>query len=289
MTDVESLATGKDHKDENFPVASALIAARHRPVVLAFYRVARISDDVADHPSLSSEEKLERLAAIEASLTGHAVSVPTAVALRGVLSERGITSRHMLDLLEAFRRDAVKTRYADWDELMDYCRYSAAPVGRFMLDVHGEDHATWPASDALCAALQVINHLQDCGKDYRDLDRVYLPLDALAGAGLDARALGGLKADAALRGVIAGLAARTALLLQTARALRTGVRDLRLAVEIGVIHTLAQSLNQGLMVKDPLSEPVHHAKIEALGIAFWGAAKTLGAKLAPRPGRRSKA
>ncbi len=289
MTDVETLASGKGHKDENFPVASALIAARHRPLVLAFYRVARISDDVADHPSLSSGEKLERLTAIEASLTGHAASIPAAVALRGVLSERGITSRHMLDLLEAFRRDAVKTRYADWDELMDYCRYSAAPVGRFMLDVHGEDHATWPASDALCAALQVINHLQDCGKDYRDLDRVYVPQDALVGAGLEARALGGLKADVALRAVITGLATRTALLLDTARPLEAGVRDLRLAVEIGVIHTLAESLNQRLMVKDPLSERVHHAKIEAMGIAFWGAAKTLGAKLVARPGSRSEA
>ena len=76
--------------------------------------------------------------------------------------------------------DATKLRYRDWDDLIDYCRYSAMPVGRFVLDVHGESRATWPASDALCAALQVINHLQDCGKDYRDLDRVYLPLDALA-------------------------------------------------------------------------------------------------------------
>ena len=64
---------------------------------------------------------------------------------------------------------------------MDYCRYSAMPVGRFVLDVHGESRDLWPANDALCAALQVINHLQDCAKDYRELDRVYLPLDVLDG------------------------------------------------------------------------------------------------------------
>ena len=87
----------------------------------------------------------------------------------------------MLDLLEAFRRDVTKLRYADWDELMDYCRYSATPVGRFVLDVHGESAPTWPANDALCAALQVINHLQDCAKDYREIDRVYLPLDVAGG------------------------------------------------------------------------------------------------------------
>ena len=88
--------------------------------------------------------------------------------------------QHARDLLTAFRMDVIKRRYRDWDDLMNYCRYSAMPVGRFVLDVHGEPRSTWPANDALCAALQIINHLQDCGKDYRDLDRVYLPLDLLA-------------------------------------------------------------------------------------------------------------
>ena len=77
----------------------------------------------------------------------------------------------------------TKLRYANWNELLDYCRYSAMPVGRFVLDVHGESRDTWPANDALCAALQIINHLQDCAKDYRQLDRVYLPMDLLERAG----------------------------------------------------------------------------------------------------------
>ena len=86
---------------------------------------------------------------------------------------------HPLDLLTAFRADVSKRRYANWDELMHYCRYSAMPVGRFVLDLHGEDRSVWAYSDPLCSALQVINHLQDCAKDYRALDRVYLPLDAM--------------------------------------------------------------------------------------------------------------
>jgi phytoene/squalene synthetase len=151
--------SGKGHQDENFPVGSILIAARNRPVVLAFYRVARMADDVADKPGLASEEKLRQLKLIELTLLDRSDAVPAAGRLRQVLAERRITPDHTLDLLEAFRRDAVKSRYADWDELMDYCRYSAAPVGRFMLDVHGQSRSTWPASDALCAALQVINHL----------------------------------------------------------------------------------------------------------------------------------
>lgn len=289
MIDIESLGSGKGSGDENFPVASALIASRHRPVVLAFYRVARMGDDVADHPALSPAEKLSRLAAIETSLTTADDSVPAAAALRRVLSDRKITDRHSLDLLEAFRRDAVKTRYADWDELMDYCRYSAAPVGRFMLDVHGESPATWPASDALCAALQVINHLQDCGKDYRDLDRVYLPLDALAAAGVDVRVLAEAKGGPALRGVIAGLAGRTETLLKAGRPLNLAVRDPRLALEIGVIHALAEDLNGKLLHRDPLSEKVHHSRIAALGIALKGAAGALVGRLSPRSNGRSGA
>ncbi len=96
---------------------------------------------------------------------------------------------------------------------MDYCRYSAMPVGRFVLDVHGEDRDTWPASDALCAALQMINHLQDCGKDYRTLNRVYIPFDALASSGIAPEALGDAKSSPALRGVIESLARRNAGLL----------------------------------------------------------------------------
>jgi squalene synthase HpnC len=284
MSDIEDLASGKGSGDENFPVASALIAARHRPLVLAFYRVARLSDDVADHPRLSPAEKLRRLDAVEASLTGADEAVAAAVALKRALGERGLSDRHMLDLLTAFRRDAVQTRYADWDELMDYCRYSAAP-----LDVHGEDRGAWPASDALCAALQVINHLQDCGKDYRDLDRVYVPLDALSAAGLDVRVLGETSGSPALRQVITELAGRTTGLLHTARPLAASVRDLRLALEIGVIHTLADSLARRLMVHDPLSARVHHGKIQAAGVALRGAAATLGGRLSARPARQAEA
>ncbi len=273
------LASGKGHRDENFPVASLMIAPRHRAVVLAFYKVARLADDIADHPTATPDEKLSRLAGVESSLTGLDDAVLPAATLRRALAERGLTAAHSLDLLEAFRRDVVKNRYADWGELMDYCRFSAAPVGRFMLDVHGESHAAWPASDALCAALQVINHLQDCGKDYLDLDRVYVPLDSLATAGLGVAALGAGRADGALRGVFTKLTSRIAGLLDEAGPLAGLVRDSRLALEIGVIRRLALSLNRRLARRDPLCEPVHHGKIEALTLALLGAGEVLGSRL----------
>ena len=148
-----------------------------------------MADDIADHTGGAPAEKLRLLDRMHDSLTGRTNEVATAADLRETLASRALTPQHALDLLEAFRRDVTKRRYADWGELMDYCRYSAMPVGRFVLDVHGEDRSVWSLSDPLCAALQVINHLQDCAKDYRELDRVYIPLDTLSGAGIDPDAL----------------------------------------------------------------------------------------------------
>ena len=180
---IPDLAPRKDHKQENFPVASFILKPEHRGVIMAFYRFARTADDISDHPTLAAEAKLAELEKMRATLAGESDADPAALGLRQAQAERGLSDQHGLDLLRAFRQDVTKTRYADWGELMDYCRYSAMPVGRFVLEVHGEDRASWPANDALCAALQVINHLQDCGKDLKELDRSYLSQDLLSAAG----------------------------------------------------------------------------------------------------------
>jgi hydroxysqualene synthase len=217
MTGAADFASGKGHRDENFPVASRLVRPELRPAILAFYRFVRAADDVADHAQAAPEEKLGQLARMEAGLCGEAGASPEGESLRAVLQARGLTDRHALDLLEAFRRDVTKRRYADWAELMDYCRYSAAPVGRFVLDVHGERSTIWPANDALCSALQVINHLQDCAKDYRAIDRVYIPLDVLEANGTGVDALAAAPASPALRKTIEQLARRTQTLLERRR------------------------------------------------------------------------
>ncbi len=134
------ITPSKTHRQENFPVASMLIAPRHRATILAYYRFARGADDVADSSSLAPDAKLARLDLFEATLTGRSEAVEAALPLRAVLAGRMLLARHALDLLRAFRMDAVKHRYANWSELMDYCTYSAAPVGRFVLDVHGESN-----------------------------------------------------------------------------------------------------------------------------------------------------
>ncbi len=281
MTAAE-LSSGKGHADENFPVASRLIAPRHRAPILAFYRVARLADDVADHPTASAKDKLARLAGIEASLHGKGAASPEAIQLTAVLNERGLSLVHILDLLEAFRRDVSKKRYETWDELMDYCRYSAAPVGRFVLDVHGEDRAIWPASDALCAGLQVINHLQDCAKDYVDLDRVYLPKDALTAFDARVEMLEAEAASPALTAAIRALAWRTQELLRASRPFASQIRDLRLALEVGAIQRLAESLTHRLSHRDPLSQRVHHRGWEAAGVGLLGVGRAMTERLTPR-------
>jgi squalene synthase HpnC len=261
------LASRKGHKDENFPVASRLIRPQHRLAVMAFYRFARAADDVADNESASADEKLAGLEAMRLTLIGRADSEPTAEALSAALAERKLDPTHGLDLLEAFRRDVTKNRYQSWDALIDYCRYSAMPVGRFVLDVHAEDRALWPANDALCAALQIINHLQDCAEDYRDLDRVYIPQDMLAAAGARTEDLAAPHASPALRSVIVAMAERCDALLGESAAFARSIQDKRLALEVAVIQRLAIDLTARLKTRDPLGERIVHRKAEALGLA----------------------
>jgi squalene synthase HpnC len=284
MTNVNQWRSGKGHRDENFPVASRLIQARHRALILAFYNFVRTADDIADHASLSAQQKVELLDRMEAELLAPAGGGAEAAALRSALAERGHSPRHAQDLLKAFRLDATKRRYEDWDDLMGYCAYSAMPVGRFVLDVHGQSRATWPASDAICAALQIINHLQDCAEDYRNLDRVYIPLDALAACGIGVEALGAPKASPELRRCLAGLAKRTGLLLEEGRELPDMIDDWRLSLEIAVIYALAQKNVALVATRDPLSENTHQGKLGALGVSLLAVFKGLSR----RPGRRAR-
>jgi hydroxysqualene synthase len=276
--------SGKGHRDENFPVASRLIHPRHRAPILAFYEFVRTADDIADHATLTPPEKLALMDGLEATLLGRNDDDPVAVALRSQLAARQLTPRHAQDLLTAFRMDVTKLRYRDWDDLIGYCTYSAMPVGRFVLDVHGESRALWPANDALCAALQIINHLQDCGKDYRNLDRVYIPLDVLATTGARVEELDAASASAPLLDAIHRLARRTRDLLRDSKPFSAGIEDARLALEVAVIQTFAERLAAMLARRDPLSQRVHLGKAGVAGFGLvgliWGATRRAGRLLA---------
>lgn len=278
MTTATATKSGKSERDENFPVASVLIAPRHRAAILAFYRFARAADDVADNPRLGESDKLRLLDQLEATLLDQGGQDPEALPLRDAIARHGLSVRHALDLLIAFRQDVTQRRYQTWDELMTYCRYSAMPVGRFVLDVHGESPSTWPASDALCASLQVINHLQDCAKDYAAINRVYIPLELMAANSVEPEALAAPAASPGLRRCIVELASRTKAMLARSGPLHPQVQDVRLCAETAVIGKLAARLTELLLVRDPLSEAVHLGKVAALTLAV----KAVGGAVAGR-------
>ena len=256
--------SGKDRGDENFPVG-VIIRPDLRRHVHAYYAFARNADDIGDSPILPPAEKIARLDHMEAVLLGHREGgSPSAAGLRASLAETGVDPRHATDLLIAFRRDATKNRYANWDELLDYCRVSAMPVGRYVLDVHGESPATHAPSDALCAALQVLNHLQDCQKDLHDLDRCYLPQDLMSAAATDVTALSAKAETPGLRQVFAALLDRCDALNAEAAALPRLVRDRRLRIETGVIASLARRLTTRLRRGDPLAMRVKLTKTDAV-------------------------
>ncbi|HVA12872.1 MAG TPA: squalene synthase HpnC [Stellaceae bacterium] len=265
--------SGKGKGDENFPVGSFLIRRDLRSHVRAFYRFARNADDIADNPGLPADEKIKRLDRMEAVLDGApGDDSPAAVAMRASLNETGVTFQHCRDILRAFRLDATKLRYQDWAELIEYCRYSASPVGRQLLDLHGESRDTWPPSDALCSALQVLNHLQDCAEDQRNLDRVYLPRQDLDTCGAAIAELQAPQSSKGLRCVIDRLLDSTDRLIGQARQLPPCVKSAGLRRECAVIVNLAERLSCHLRRGDPLATRVKLRPIDfaaSLIIGLW--------------------
>lgn len=267
--------SGKDAAYENFPVGSWLLPPAVRPHVAVFYAYARAIDDIADSAELTAEEKVVRLSGFERALLGGEVDNPAyakAHAMRRTLNAAGVTARHCLDLISAFKQDAVKHRYADWRELIDYCDRSAAPVGRFLLDLHGGCRLGYAPADALCNALQVINHLQDCQDDFRTLDRVYLPLDWLQEEGAAVEDLDRAAITPALRRVVERCLDGVEHLLAEAAALPGGLRSRRLAMESAAILDIAHTLVARLRARDPLARRVQLSKREYALCCMRGAA-----------------
>lgn len=275
------MPSGKSAATENFPVGSILISRALRPHVAAFYAFARAIDDIADDPVLESAEKIHRLNGFERTLLGQdqGPGFEKACALRKSLTETNVTPAHACDLVAAFRQDAEKSRYADWDDLMAYCRLSAAPVGRYLLDLHGEDQALYPSSDALCAALQVINHLQDCGDDYKEIDRVYLPLDWMTTEGAKIEDLTAAHVSPELRRVLDRCLDGCRELMAETEPLHCLRNSCRLALESAVIIQIAESLISLLRKRDPLATRVGLSKAALIRASGAGLLKGMFARL----------
>jgi hydroxysqualene synthase len=263
---------------ENFPVGSRLLPRALRPAVASFYRFARAADDIADDPLLEPTAKLELLDAMDRNLTGNAADASSAAMaraaeLRAVCLERHLSLDNPRHLLVAFRADVTNRPCRSWSDLLAYCRYSATPVGRFLLELHGEDRATYPAADALCSALQILNHIQDCQADYRNLHRLYVPTVWLEERGLTPRALLADHASPELRSVLDRLLDGADQLNQTAASLPGSIAQRGLRMEAAGILEISRRLAAKLRRQDPLARRVALTRLEKLGAMVTGAAR----------------
>jgi phytoene synthase len=251
------VAPTKTAGQENFPVGSWLLPKRLRRHVAAFYRFARSADDIADSPDLTSAQKLAGLGAMGAALEGG--SHPDVDPIRASDAETGVGIAESRDLLVAFTRDAENRSCDSWADLLDYCRYSAHPVGRYLLRLHGESADTLVPGDALCAAFQILNHLQDCGDDWRNLHRLYVPRRWIEAAGGEEPFFD--PANAALRRPILDRCLDGAdRLIEVASLLPGRLKSRGLRAEVNVMLSLADNLSRRLREGDPLEARVALSK-----------------------------
>lgn len=192
---------------ENFPVASILLPRRLRRPVEIIYHFARQADDFADEGNLPNEERLAKLDAFRDELrridAGQAPQTPLFRDIADIAAEFHLPLQLFHDLLDAFSQDVVKKRYANFDEVLDYCRRSANPVGRLLLHLY-EDATPQNLiySDAICTSLQLINFWQDVRKDYA-ISRIYIPQDEMAQHGVTEEDIAQGRASSAWRGLMA--------------------------------------------------------------------------------------
>lgn len=223
---------------ENFPVATRLVPAHLRPAVVALYRFARSADDIADEGDAAPAERLAALAAYDAALDeigrGGTPAQPPFPALAEAVRAHALPLGLLHDLVSAFRQDVTVGRYANYDDLLDYCRRSANPVGRLLLVLYRADTpANVAASDAICTGLQLVNFWQDVAIDWRK-DRVYLPQEDLDRFGVPSATIAAGRADDAWRALLAFEVQRARALLEAGRPLAAAL-PWRLGLELAAV------------------------------------------------------
>ena len=252
----------KNYKEENFPVASWLLSKKVRSQVLTFYKFARAADDIADSPKLSPQEKIKRLDMLKKAIESNKSKISKVETLKKICFQNKIKVDHALNLLKAFKQDATKKRYKNWNELINYCRYSAVPVGRFVIDLHKEDKISYKYSDPLCIALQILNHIQDCKEDYKKINRVYLPESFLNKYEVKLSLLNKDYIDKNLRLAIDEILLHTEKLIKQADKFKKIMKNKKLSNETTFILEIAKKLHKLLKEKDPLGKKVVLNKLD---------------------------
>lgn len=251
----------KTQEQENFPVASRLFRSDLRDVITLYYNFARTCDDIADSKNLSRKDKISKLRDTENSLFNKGKN-KQAKALRELFIKEKLDFSLATDLLIAFKRDAENTHYKTWAQLLDYCKYSAEPVGRFMLAIHDENPSTYLPAAALCAVLQLTNHIQDLHDDVCILNRIYLPDELLKKHRVSKKSLYASKSTKSLQNLINDVLNRSTALLKDARVLPSIVKNKRLKLYLCITLSLTDILLNKLYNNDVLMYKVKLSKVD---------------------------
>ena len=252
---------------ENFPVGSWLLPATLRLHVINFYNFARAADNIADSNVFVMNvkyKKLKQFAEGIKQLNFRSTPPKEVVEMVRTLEETKVSKQYCLDLLQAFKQDISKNRYNDWRELLNYCKLSAAPVGRYLIDLHGGfkngDKKYFKNSDALCNALQILNHLQDCQEDFLFLNRVYLPLDMLKNHNVTLDHLTANKVSLELRECLDEILDKVDILILESREFPSKLNSRRLSMESYIIINTAAKLSKKLRRLDPIAAKIKLSK-----------------------------
>ena len=272
--DVSHLMSGKSYSDENFPVASFLMTKKIRSIVRVFYFFARMADDIADHQKLSSNQKKNILLFFDNAIS-KSKKTNNKVLDKMIAKFKELPSgkKYSRNLLKAFMMDASNKKYKNWNDLLYYCKFSANPVGRFVIDAVNERkniEKIYEASDSLCTALQIINHIQDCKKDFKELNRVYIPESFFKKYSVDKKILRKSKSIENFERLKIEIVDNV---LVSLRKTKLGLREIqswRLRKETLIILNIAKRLCNLLKINDPLEKQIKLSRIDFIFCFFKG-------------------
>ena len=272
--DVSHLMSGKSYSDENFPVASFLMTKKIRSIVRVFYFFARMADDIADHQKLSSNQKKKILLFFDNAIS-KSKKTNNKILDKMIAKFKELPSgkKYSRNLLKAFMMDASNKKYKNWNDLLYYCKFSANPVGRFVIDAVNERkniEKIYEASDSLCTALQIINHIQDCKKDFKELNRVYIPESFFKKYSLDKKILRKSKSEENFKRLKIEIIDNVLTSLRKTKLGLLEIQSWRLRKETLIILNIAKRLCNLLKIKDPLEKQIKLSRIDFIFCFFKG-------------------
>jgi len=272
--DISHLMSGKSYSDENFPVASFLMTKEIRKIVRVFYFFARMADDIADHQTLRPNQKKRILFFFDKAIAkNEKTNNPILNNMIKRFKELPSGKKYSRNLLKAFMMDASNKKYKIWEDLLFYCKFSANPVGRFVIDAVNEKQnikKIYEASDNLCTALQIINHVQDCQKDFKELKRVYIPYSLFKKYSLDKSILNQKKSTENFKRLKIEIIDNVLKLLKGTEIGLYKIQSWRLRKETLIILNIAKRLCNLLKRNDPLKKKIKLSRIDLIFCFFKG-------------------